>query len=52
MPSVLALLLPSINTADERAVALPIRIAIVSLVTSAKAREVQKHTFSTYNNLE
>jgi len=30
MPSVLALLVPLINTADERAVALPIRVAVVN----------------------
>jgi hypothetical protein len=30
MPSVVALLLPLIKTADERAVTLPIRVAVVS----------------------
>jgi hypothetical protein len=52
MSSVSVLLLLPINTVVERVVTLPIRIVIVNLLTSAKAIEVQKHTFSTYNNLE
>ena len=52
MPIVSALLLPPISTAVERAVTLPVRIVIVNPLTIAKARELQKHTFSTYNNLE
>jgi hypothetical protein len=47
-----SLALTPINTAVDRAVTLPIRIVIVNPLTNAKARKVQKHTFSTYNNLE
>jgi hypothetical protein len=38
MPGVLSSRLPSINTADERAFALPSRIAVVSLINNAKER--------------
>ena len=36
MPSVLVLLLLSIDSADERAFALPIRIAVVSQINRAR----------------
>lgn len=52
MPSVLALLLPSIITADERAFALPIRIVVVSRINNARQDNYGNTEFSTYVSLE